>query len=489
LNTDSLCATWRALFAQACDRIQREGKTLEEARAILRELEELGEEVYEVPSDEMKQCVTRFLNPALDLILDRVAFFYRRFVVLSPAQATIAALWTLHTYTIEAAETTPFLLITSPERESGKTRFLETAELVVRKPLRASNLSVAVLYTKIEEELPTLLLDELDSILGPKAKRENEELRGLLCAGNRRGSKAHRVAWVGKKRISESFEVFCPRALAGIGRFPETIESRSLQIRLKRRTKTEEIERLGPRERRRVEPEACLLRDQIEEWAGKDLYQLRDSDPDFPQGLTDRQEEGAQPLLAIADLAGGDWPEKTRRALVALCRGEGAERGSYRERLLRDCQTVFERRRVERLYSSDLCFALTELEESPWSEWNHGKPITPRGLSHILEEFDIRPRQIWIDGVNRNGYERSFFKDAWSRWTPTPLPEPPQTLETLEGDTDRSTCEISQTLGALSPRVRKGDESQAKTSTLEDLEVESSSREGEGASDREEMLL
>ena len=138
-------------------------------------------------------------------LLDAAASVYRRFVVMEEAERDVLALWTLHTYVPDSATATPFIAVTSAERESGKTRLLEIAELRSRFPLRAASMSAAVLYTKVQEACPTLLLDELDAVFGPRAKKENEELRGLLNAGNRRGSKAYRVSWVNGKRITEQF--------------------------------------------------------------------------------------------------------------------------------------------------------------------------------------------------------------------------------------------------------------------------------------------
>lgn len=412
-------------------------------------------------------------------ILEALSRFFRRFVVLSPAEADLSAVWAVHTHVAEAAAATPFIVISSPEPEAGKTRWLETAEFVVRKPLRASSLSAAVLYTKVQEEQPTLLLDEMDAVFGPKAKNENEELRALLNAGNRRGSKAYRCAWEGKQRRTESFDVFCPRALAGLGELPETIETRSIQIRLKRRKEGEPIERLGPREMRRVEPEARVLREQIEAWTASNIERLREADPDFPPGLRDRQEEFSQPLLAIADLAGGDWPARVRRALVeVLIQARAESRG---ERLLRDCRRIFDAREVDRIHSTDLCAALAEIEDAPWPEVNKGKPITPRGLSRLLEGFKIRPQQLWIDGTNRNGYERFFFEDAWSRYLP---PSPSDTrLETLE------TLAAEETKGASSRS--DGLDSLKRPARLEKLEVLDTPgggmREGAGRADEEDL--
>jgi hypothetical protein len=124
-------------------------------------------------ADQERESADRILNgqEASDLLEDEpadlllsITAFVRRFVVLAPAQADVIALWVLHTWTIDAAEATPFLAVLSPEMRSGKTRLLEVLELIVRNPWRAVNPSEAVLYRKVSTQQPTLLLDETDNI-------------------------------------------------------------------------------------------------------------------------------------------------------------------------------------------------------------------------------------------------------------------------------------------------------------------------------------
>src|SRR4029077_18577129 len=115
-----------------------------------------------------------------------------RFVVLSDAQADAVTLWAAHTHVSDAFGCTPYLAISSPEKRSGKTRLLEVLELLVHEPLPTANISDAALFRAISELGPTLLLDEVDAIFGPKA-RDREDLRGMLNAGYRRGAVARRM--------------------------------------------------------------------------------------------------------------------------------------------------------------------------------------------------------------------------------------------------------------------------------------------------------
>jgi hypothetical protein len=87
-------------------------------------------------------------------------------VLPGSTEAATLALFVLHTWTVEAADTTPYIVLTSPERRSGKTRLLEVLELIVRKPWHCASTSEAALFRKVHVDEPTLLLDEVDAIFG-----------------------------------------------------------------------------------------------------------------------------------------------------------------------------------------------------------------------------------------------------------------------------------------------------------------------------------
>src|SRR4051794_14773707 len=90
---------------------------------------------------------------------------------MTDVQADAVALWTLHTHAFAAAEATPYLHVTSPERESGKTRLLEALDLVVARPWFTARTTAAALVRKLAAEPPaTLLLDETDNTF----KRDKE---------------------------------------------------------------------------------------------------------------------------------------------------------------------------------------------------------------------------------------------------------------------------------------------------------------------------
>ena len=358
---------------------------------------------------------------ALSALLDQLVAFARRYVVLTMSQAVAWALWVVHTHALDAAEQTPYLSITAPEKRSGKTRLLEVSELVVARPWLTGRVSAAALVRKVDKVCPTLLLDESDAAFNSD-KEYAEALRGILNSGHRANGKASLCVGQGAGLDFRDFSTFCPKAIAGIGKLPDTVADRAIPIRLRRKAKGEQVERFRDR---RARTEAEPLRDWIEAWAQRSIETLRLAEPHLPEELSDRQQDGVEPLLGIADLAGGDWPERSRRALVELFGADLSEDDSLGVRLLRDCRAVFDANGVDRLSSSDLCAALIALEEGPWSEFQKGKPLTLRGLAGLLRSFEIVSRSIRLDdGATPKGYHRASFEDAWSRYDPSPMDLP-----------------------------------------------------------------
>jgi hypothetical protein len=358
-------------------------------------------------------------TPGDDLaeLLDELVSFLQRYVVLSQAQADAIALWIVHTHAFKAAETTPYLAITSAEKRSGKTRLLEVLEVLVANPMRTADMSEAALFRSLAEEHATLLLDEVDAIFGPKT-RERETLRAMLNAGHRQGATVRRVVGEGPSMRAEAFPVFCSKALAAIGQLPDTVADRSIPIRLKRAAPNEPLLRWRKRE---AEPEAESLRMRLAQVAAVILEALTEAWPSIPEKLDDRAADGWEPLLAIADLAGGDWPKRARRAALELSAGEAREEESIGIRLLADIRRVFSERQTDRLPSSELTKALTDIEEAPWGDWR-GKTLDTRALAGLLKRYDIRPKVIRIGDKTPSGYLKEWFEDPWRRYLPPQEP-------------------------------------------------------------------
>jgi hypothetical protein len=346
-------------------------------------------------------------------LLDAIVTFIRRFVVLSEHQHDAIALWVIHTHAFLAADTTAYINITSSEKRSGKTRLLETLELLVARPWFTGHVTAAVLARKVDAEFPTLLLDESDATFKGD-KDYAETLRGMLNSGYRRGGKCSICVGQGANLGYKDLSTFCPKAIAGIGQLPGTVADRSITIRLKRRAGGEPVERFR---RRKLEPETTALRNRIASCVPGLIDSLKNAEPTLPDELNDRAADCWEPLLAIADAAGADWPQRAREAAVSLSAGAVVEDESLGIKLLRDIRDVFEWKDKESLSSKALIYALNELDESPWGDL-HGRTLDARGLAARLKGYDIHPRGIRVGTNTPKGYQKTDFIDSWSRYLP-----------------------------------------------------------------------
>lgn len=272
-------------------------------------------------------------------ILDDVRAAVRRYCVLPSAHAEVAvALWIVTTHLTPCFEYAPRLVVRSPEKRSGKSRLLEIADALVHEPLRAVNATVSYIFRSLDADPPpTLLFDEADTIFGSKKVAEqNEELRGLLNAGFQRGLPFGRT--VGANHLPMTFETFAMAALAGIGRMPDTIEDRAVVIVMRRRKPSETV---APYRTRRDKPPLDKLRQRIAEWAAAVAERLEGHEP-AELGVEDRAADVWEPLVSVADMAGGEWPVLARRAAKVMVDEAGAddEASSSKLRLLADIREV-----------------------------------------------------------------------------------------------------------------------------------------------------
>jgi hypothetical protein len=243
--------------------------------------------------------------------------------------------------------------------------------------------------------------------------------------------------WVVKR-----FPVFGPKALAGIGKLPDTVADRSIPILMLKRKRTEPVERF--RERAVREEAAPIVAALVSALAAQPPAHVAD----IPTELPDRAGDAWEPLLAIADAAGGIWPGRARRAAIVLHAGRDQD-DSLGLRLLADARLVFEARGIERTFTADLIAALQADDESPWL--NERFPLTAHRLARLLHPFGIESKQLRIDGTSLKGYEREAFVDSWERYLPPPLTEAKHRNSERERSFDVSDRAPSGGDGALEP--------------------------------------
>ena len=356
-------------------------------------------------------------------ILDRLHAVLIKYVILPSAEATDAAvLWIAATHAQQAWTHAPRLVIKAPEKRCGKSRFLDVVDGTCYRPFMTVNSSTAAICRSISDaDPPTILLDEADTVFGGKAAEANEELRGLLNAGHQRGRPMTR--WDHQKKELERIPTFAMAALAGIGSMPDTIEDRAVVVKMRRRTAAEKV---APFRSRRDGPALRQLATDLTAWLRPNLTELENAEPAMP--LEDRAADTWEPLIAIGDLAGGNWPERARHAALAMnAAREGDAEYSDRLKLLIDCRTVFAS--FEAMPSTALLERLKALPESPWAEYNGGVGLSPMKLGVLLKEYEIASENITFEQPTGRvkGFHRAAFTDAWQRYCPAeddPAPEP-----------------------------------------------------------------
>ena len=327
----------------------------------------------------------------------------RRYVSADKHAIMAAMLWILHTWAVAAAYIAPILLVKSPQKRCGKSTLLDVLRSMVKRGLLANSVSTAVVYRTMDLYRPTLLIDEADAFLD-----ETEHLRGIINGGHSRATaKTLRIGGANRDEV-EIFDSFGPKAIAGIGKRRDTISDRSIIVSLRRRRPDEKVEPLlQDRLDNRQIQSYCAA------WADRNVEALRRADPAVPESLHDRAADNWRPLLAIAELC--DVGLEARQAAIALSGSDDAETVGIM--LLEDIRRLFAEHKAERLSSALIVDQLAKLEERPWPEWGRSqKPITPRQLAKLLEQFEIGPKLVKIDGIPVRGYRLDRFKDSFSRY-------------------------------------------------------------------------
>ncbi len=370
-------------------------------------------------------------------LLDAIRAALTRYVVLpSPEAADAVALWIAASHAQPAWAHAPRLVIRGPEKRCGKSRLLDIVEALCRNPLITVNTSSAAVYRSIDDDPPTLLVDEADTIFGGKNADANEDLRGLLNAGHQRNRPA--IRWDHTSRTREVLPTFAMAALAGIGAMPDTIEDRAVVIRMRRRAPGETV---APYRHRRDRPHLQTLAGQVDDWLRAHLPALEKAIPPMP--VEDRAADTWEPLVAVADHAGPPWPDRARHAVLVLTeQAADAAEVSQRIRLLTDIRAAFiTLGNPPAAPTGDLLAALNADPEAPWAS-SGPTGLTGKKLGDLLRDFEIKSETIRFPVGQAKGYRAADFTDAWRRYTPTPpgvsVPAVPTSFPQVNPGTDQN---------------------------------------------------
>jgi hypothetical protein len=336
-------------------------------------------------------------------LLTGIADAIRNHVVMSDAARDTAALWALHTHLPDRSLVSPRLAITSPTKRCGKTTLLDVAGRLVLRPLPTAHVTPAAIFRTIEAYRPTLLIDEADTFL-----RDNDELRGIINSGHRKGGSVLRT--VGDDHEPRAFATYAACAIALIGRLPETLHDRAVGVALERRLPSETITPFRPDRAGHLDE----LARQAARFVKDNAERIGEADPEMPDGIINREADNWRPLLAIADIAGGDWPKRARDALKTAHTAEDDE--SRLAMLLADIKRAFEDEDTDRLPSSRLVAILVAIEGRPWAEYRRGKAMTQNQLARALKPLGIAPEVIRHGDSTPRGYMIGQFAEAFERY-------------------------------------------------------------------------
>ncbi|RTL84721.1 MAG: DUF3631 domain-containing protein [Hyphomicrobiales bacterium] len=367
-------------------------------------------------ADERKACESADAEMCADVephdypvngaeLLSEIKAMIERHVICTDSVTTAVALWAAFTWVIDHVNVAPIGVIHAPEKRCGKSVLLELISEFSRRALPASNISSAAMYRVIEEHKPTLLLDEADAFF-----RENEDLRGIVNSGHTR-KMAFVIRCDGDKNTPKRFSTWGAKCFAGIGTLAPTIMDRSITFELRRKLTTEKVDSL-----RHVDPRVFDgIRRKLARLAEDYGATVGLAQPKMPKGINDRTYLNWEPLVAIADVAGGDWPEMARKALIAI-EGSGAKELSHGEELLLACRDAFEQRGTDRLTRDELLDILTSDTEAPWATLNRGRPMTASQLRQRLKKYGIEPKPHKFGYETKRGFLTKQFAEAWARY-------------------------------------------------------------------------
>jgi hypothetical protein len=376
--------------------------------------------------------------------LDEVETYLARFVAYPSEAARVAhALWIAHTHRMGTWDSTPRIAFLSPEPGSGKSRALEVSELLVPRPVHAVNTTPAYLFRKVADThgKPTILYDEIDTVFGPKAK-DNEDIRGMLNAGHRKGAVAGRCVVRGKLVETEELDAYCAVALAGLDDLPDTLMSRSIVVRMRRRAPDEIIEPFRLREQ---QADGDRLRSDLAAWVTQavkpGLW------PEMPEEVSDRSADVWEALLMVADAAGGDWPKRAREAAVQFVLASKSGASSLGIRLLTDLKAIFGN--ADHLFTGTIIERLLAMDMSPWADIK-GKPLDARSLAFRLGRYEVKSQTVREGSQTGMGYRRVDLADVWARYVPDE--DSSNTSNTSDGTGNAMTCDSEIVLDVLDVR-------------------------------------
>ncbi|HEY6349848.1 MAG TPA: DUF3631 domain-containing protein [Candidatus Angelobacter sp.] len=353
-------------------------------------------------------------------LFDSIAAYISQHLACDPHQLTVLALWVAHTWSFQHCLAAVYLNVCSPEPQSGKTLCLNLLRQLARNPSFVAGSSPGSLMKylltdnhRLTEEGDsgfdtTLFVDNCHHIFGPT---ERQPILALLNSGSDAG--------LSYLSAPHEYSFFAPKAFAGNAPLPSSLAQRCIPITLRRKKFSDARTRFRPHKDHR---DAVDLVHQLVAWLDRNGAAIektaQTSPPRIPPGHTPREQACAEPLLHLADLIGGSWPEKARAAVSNLFR---LAQGTEATELLCDIRALFfSKQDPEYLSTKDLLAGLATLAYRPWAKWTRG---SGQKIAALLRPLGIsaRPLHYGTEPMFR-GYLFKDFADAWERYIPPLLP-------------------------------------------------------------------
>ena len=341
-------------------------------------------------------------------LLNEIAMFFEKFVVLPTCAAYVLAVWCLQTWCYELFDFAAIVAVWSPEHECGKGRVLDVTEKIVRRPFRTSNTSAAVLYHVISKGNLTVLVDELDSI----SDEQRNAVCNILKGGYQSNGTTHRMTERSGEQVEVEFPTYCPKMIATItlDKLDKATRSRTIGIRMHRKPRAQKVAKF-----RRVD--GTILQRKCMRWAQDNAETLKAVPPmEIDECVTDRQEDVWEPLVAIARVVGDGWEQRIRQAAAHLAggRSDGASE-TIAHQLLAALKSFFDTQVVRAATTKKIIGWLNEGGE--FADVNYGKGFTPHYIAKLLKPYGIEPRVHKLgEGETGRGYSRDDCESAFSTY-------------------------------------------------------------------------
>ena len=383
-----------------------------------------------------------------EILADQIRECICSYCVLPQHSDVALTLWVMSSYSMNSFRIYPRLAISSPQMRCGKTTTLEVLQSLTFKALVASNLSSAVLFRVIDKYKPTLLIDELDTFMDG-----DDELRGIINSGhNKAGAKVIRCT--GDNHEPEAFSTWAPMVMARIGSYPPTIVDRSIVVPIQRKPAGICLKKM-PIE---LTETNTTLRRKLIKWSSDNSETISQQESAIPDVDNHRAVDNWKPLITVADLIGGKWPNLAREAMRSI----ESQKSSDDETtlLLKDILELCGSQEgwQKAIPSNELTYLLNQLDDSPWPSMRQSQGISSHKVGKMLKPFGLITGTVRVNEDKFvRGYRREKFNSICLQYIPektittSPTNESPHVAEIKHNTSDEKPHSISNVLNFEKP--------------------------------------